>query len=414
MRRLPFFYGWVIVAASALLAFLGTGLFSYTRGVFLPSLAETFGGRFEVALAFSIETVVAAAFAPFLGRVLDRHSPRRVMTAGTLVVALGYYLLSRCDEAWQLYLVMGVLFGLGMAAMGTIPWQKVVVTWFERRRGLALALGVMGASVAGVVMPPVANELISTFGWRGGFQGYSLLVLLVLFPATWILMRDRPEDMGEAVDGRREPAADAGAVPPPPGMTTREILGTPAFWAIALIFSAMLCVLGAVLLHLYGHLLDIGVGEARAALAVSAMAGAAALGKPVIGWLSDVLGVRRSVWLSLAVQVLSLVTLATAADSATAMAAAVVYGFGYSGLSSLQSLAVGSVFGSASFGRARGLLVPVMLPVTMAASPFAGLIHDTFGSYSLAFLSLTGLLVVAMLGPLLLPGGPARGAVARA
>src|SRR5690606_5505598 len=112
--RLPFFYGWLVVAAAALLAFLGTGLFSYTRGVFLPALAETFGGRFEVALGFSIEAVVAALFAPFLGRLLDAYSPRWIMLIGIVSVAAGYALLSLATALWQFYLIIAVCFGLGM------------------------------------------------------------------------------------------------------------------------------------------------------------------------------------------------------------------------------------------------------------------------------------------------------------
>src|SRR5690606_9459119 len=127
-------------------------------------------------------------------------------------------------------------------------------------------------------------------------------------------MRDRPEQVGQVVDGVGNAATteQRPAEPPVADVSTLEILSTPAFWAIALIFSAMLCTLGVVLLHLYGHLLDIGVSEARAALAVSLMAATAALGKPVIGLLSDTLGVRRTVWLSLLIQALALVMLATA------------------------------------------------------------------------------------------------------
>lgn len=410
--RLPFFYGWLVVAAAALLAFFGTGLFSYTRGVFLPPLADTFGGRFEVAVGFSIEGVVAALFAPFLGRLLDAYSPRWIMLIGIVSVSAGYALLSLATALWQFYLIIAVCFGLGMGAMGVLPWQKVVVTWFVRRRGLALALGVLGASLAGIVMPPVANALIAEAGWRGGFEAYAYLVFLILLPVTWLVVRDRPEDVGEVVDGHRAAAvhgaAPASTVLPPP--TNRETLRSPAFWAITVVFSAMLCVLGVVLLHLYGHLLDVGLTEVQAAQAVSAMAIAAAAGKPLVGWLSDRAGVRPTIWLSLAIQAISLVMLSCADGWLTAVTAAVIYGVGYSGVGSLQSLAVGTSFGSAGFGRVRGLMTPFMLPITASASPLAGFIHDVSGSYALAFLILSGLLLAAAVGPLFMPNRPVEAA----
>jgi MFS family permease len=404
--RLPFFYGWLIVGAAALMAFLGTGLFAYTRGVFLPSMADTFGGRFEVALGFSIEMVVTALSAPLLGRVLDAWSPKTVMLIGIVTVALGYYLLSLVQALWQLYLVMAVCFGLGMGAMGVLPWQKVVVTWFTRRRGLALALGVMGASLAGIFMPPVANALIADRGWQGGFEAYAALVLFVLVPVTWLVMRDRPEQIGEVADGRRAVGGLAGGKEQSGPASTGELLRSSVFWAITLVFAAMLCVLGVVLLHLYGHLLDMGLSEAQAAYAVSLMAIAAAAGKPAVGWVSDAIGVRATVWLSVFIQGLALVLLVGANDAPMAFTAAGIYGVGYSGVASLQSLAVSTAFGSASFGRARGLMAPFMLPATASASPLAGFIYDASGSYTMAFMILAGVLLVAAAGSFLLPRRP--------
>jgi MFS family permease len=414
-RRLPFFYGWIIVALSALISFLGGGMFSYTRGIFLPSLADTFGGRFEVALAFSIEAVVAAAFAPLLGRMLDRKSPRVIMAVGVVIVSSGYGLLSLCETRWQLYLVLGTFFALGLSAVGNLSWQKVVVSWFLERRGFALALGVMGASLAGVFMPPVANWLVASLGWRGGFQVYGATVLLVLFPLLLLLMRDTPGQVGEVMDGRIREGCSPARIrryesqlqAPSPAVSasnmvsdldTAKTLRSSAFWAITVVFSAMLGVLGVVLLHLYSHLLDIGLTAAQAAFAMSLMAGAAAAGKPLVGWLSDVVGPRRTIQLSLVMQALALVVLVLADTAMVAIAAVISYGVGYSGVGSLQSLAVGNVFGSAAFARVRGLMTPFMLPLTATASPFAGFIYDVSGSYALAFLILSGLLLLVMIG----------------
>ena len=98
----PFFYGWVVVGVSAFLGFLGTGFYAYSRGVFLPSLAEELGdgSRFAIAMGFSVAGVTSALIAPYLGHVLDRHSPRRVMLVGVLVVSCAYLLLSAAQTLW--------------------------------------------------------------------------------------------------------------------------------------------------------------------------------------------------------------------------------------------------------------------------------------------------------------------------
>ena len=105
-----FFYGWVVVAVSACLGFLGTGFYSYSRGVFLPSLAEEIGNgsRFAIAMGFSVAGITTSLLAPFVGRILDRHSPRRVILAGIVVVTLSYLLLAATQNLWQYFLIVGL------------------------------------------------------------------------------------------------------------------------------------------------------------------------------------------------------------------------------------------------------------------------------------------------------------------
>ncbi|MEM8767164.1 MAG: MFS transporter, partial [Pseudomonadota bacterium] len=168
----PFFYGWVIVGVSASLGFLGTGFYSYSRGVFLPALAEELGdgSRFAIAMGFSVAGITTALLAPFIGQILDRYSPRRVILAGTVIVTLAYLLLSAAQNLWQYFLIVGLGMGLGMAGMGGLAWHRSVINWFDHWRGRAIAIAVMGASLAGVMMPPLVTALVEAVGWRGGFM----------------------------------------------------------------------------------------------------------------------------------------------------------------------------------------------------------------------------------------------------
>lgn len=407
----PFFYGWVVVAACAVVAFLGTGLFSYTRGIFMPWMTEAFGvGRFEIALGFSLEAGAAAAFAPFLGRYLDIGSPRRVLLLGAALVTMGYFCLYAMQALWQFYAIMIGLFGVGMSCMGMLPWNKIAVTWFSRRRGLALAIGVMGAAISGILMPPVANWLVETFSWRQGFFAYSVTIGVVLLPTIYWMIIDRPEDIGTVVDGDQN-ASDKLTVPALRKYSTRDILRSRSFWVISFIFAIMLCVLGVVLLHLYGHMLDLGLSTIEAASVVSAMAAASAFGKPLIGWISDRFGFRSAIALSLALQLAALLLFIDATTYVVALLTAGVYGLGYSGTGSLQSLAASMTFGSHAFAQVRGLMTPVMLPITISASPLAGFIHDLLGSYAKAFIVLAVALGFAMGLTLLLRPKAAAAAV---
>ncbi len=409
-----FFYGWVVVAVSACLGFLGTGFYSYSRGVFLPVLAEDLadGSRFAIAMGFSAAGITSALLAPFVGRLLDRHSPRRIILAGTLVVAFAYLMVSQAQSLWQYFLIVGLGMGIGMTGMGGLAWHRSVISWFDHWRGRAIAIAVMGASLAGVMMPPLVTALVEAVGWRGGFATFALITGITLLPLVYFLMKDRPEEIGEVRDGHRYAAAHAAELVEDPEDTRvwhwREMMRAPAFWAIALIFGSMACVYSAVMLHLFGHLLDIRVPASSAAFVLSATALFAALGKPVVGWMSDFLGARITIWVALATQALALFLFAGTDSLATAMVAACTYGFGYSGMSPLRTFAISTALGSASFGAANGVLRIVELPLVISASPLAGFIYDATGSYRVAFLILSGLLLVACAGPFFIRAGGAR------
>ncbi len=410
----PFFYGWVIVAVSASLGFLGTGFYSYSRGVFLPALAEELGdgSRFAIAMGFSVAGITTALLAPFIGQILDRYSPRRVILAGTVIVTLAYLLLSAAQNLWQYFLIVGLGMGLGMAGMGGLAWHRSVINWFDHWRGRAIAIAVMGASLAGVMMPPLVTALVEAVGWRGGFMTFSVITGITLLPLVYFLMKDKPEEIGEVRDGHRYATANRSeAVADPEDSRVwhwKEMMRAPAFWAIAGIFGSMTCVYSAVMLHLFGHLLDIGVSAANAAWVLSATALFAALGKPVVGWMSDYFGARVTIWMALIMQGLALFLFAGADTLSASLVAACTYGFGYSGMSPLRTFAISTALGSASFGSANGVLRLVELPLVISASPLAGFIYDATGSYRIAFLILAGLMAVACAGPFFIRAGGAR------
>ncbi|MCZ6854004.1 MAG: MFS transporter, partial [Gammaproteobacteria bacterium] len=255
-----FFYGWVVVGVAGTLGFLGTGFYSYSRGVFLPSLAEDIGNgsRFAIAMGFSAASVTTAFIAPYIGHLLDRHSPRRIILGGIGVVSSAYLLLSITQTLWQYYLVVGVGMGIGMSCMGGLAWHRSVISWFDHWRGRAIALAVMGASLSGVMMPPLVTALVEAFGWRGGFLTFAVITGLSLAPLVYFLMKDRPGQVGEVRDGRSYVASHSEEVVEIVEDSRvwhwREMLKSRAFWSIGLIFGSMSCVYSAVMLHLFGHL----------------------------------------------------------------------------------------------------------------------------------------------------------------
>ena len=260
-----FFYGWVIVGVGAILTFLGTGFYSYSRGVFLPSLAEELadGSRFQIAMGFSVAAITSALMAPYMGRLLDRSSPRIVILVGIFVAGASYLALSVIEELWQFYLVIGLGMGVATTCMGNLAWHRTIISWFDHWRGRAISLAVLGASLAGVVMPPLVTALVDSMGWRSAFVVFAAITVTALVPLVYFFLKDRPQDMGEVRDGHHYVATHSHELVEDETDTRewrwQEMLQTKAFWAIALMFGSMGCVYSATMLHLFGHIKDIGL-----------------------------------------------------------------------------------------------------------------------------------------------------------
>ncbi|NCZ63052.1 MAG: MFS transporter [Cellvibrionales bacterium] len=396
-----------------LLGFLGTGFFSYSRGVFLPSLAESLadGSRMQISLGFSWAAIVGAIVSPALGKYMDQGSPKRVILVGITLISVSYFLLGAAQTLWHFYLVIGLGFGVGMSCMGALAWHRTVIFWFDHWRGRAIAFAVMGASLAGMMMPPLVTALVDQYGWRVGYTVFGASTFLSLFPVVYLLLVDRPGDIGEVRDGRhyvsRNQDEQVVIEEDHRVWTWQELLKSPAFWSIGLIFGSMVCVFTAVMLHLFGHLLDLGLKTSEAAIILSITATFGALGKPLVGWLSDLFGARFTIWLGLVSQIIALLLFTEAATFWSAALAAGIYGFGYSGMSPLRTFAISTSIGSQSYAVGAGVLRGVELPFVLVASPLAGFIYDATGSYQMAFFILSGLLLVACIGPFFIKVGGA-------
>ena len=164
--RLPFFYGWVIVA----IAFVTMGVAVNARTAFsllFPSFLDEFGWeRSMTAGAFSFGFLVSAALGPWLGRLMDRRGPRVVIGIGVGLTAAGLLLATLASEPWHLYATLGVLVSCGAVCLGYTGHALFLPNWFVRRRGLAISVAFSGVGVGSIIMLPWVQTVIEQAGWR--------------------------------------------------------------------------------------------------------------------------------------------------------------------------------------------------------------------------------------------------------
>ena len=149
----------------------------------------------------------------FAGMVNDRFGPRILMAVTALFYGAGYFLFSRVQAVWQLYLFYGVVVGVGLSSIDVIP-MTVTARWFVRRRGMMTGLVKVGTGAGQMTLPLAAGLIIVSHGWRHACLFLALTALVVLGGAGQLLRRD-PAQMGQVPDGGEAPAQGRPAAPEP-------------------------------------------------------------------------------------------------------------------------------------------------------------------------------------------------------
>jgi len=401
------FHGWRIVGIAALSQGLAVGTTFFTYGVFVKPLAAEFDApRLVVVLGLTLLMLMQGIVSPFLGRALDRYSIRGIMVLGLILCAGGLFGLSVATSLWQIGLLFGSLIAVGSHMFGPLATSTLIAHWFVRDRGQALGVTALGASAGGLIFPFAATRLMEEMGWRGAVSTFAV-VLLVFAGPLWALVVNRPEQLGERPDGL--PSSDTGAAPEEPAPSGEvqsemetDLLRSSNFWVITSAIGLAFCSASALIAHLVPYVSDRGYDPRAAALVMSAYAGAGAVGRLLAGWLADRVDQRIASWGVFGVMAGSWLGLVLAPSYAGLVAASIGLGLGVGGVMPLWGALTGACFGRAVFGRAMGLMTPLMLPFNLAGAPIAAYAFDRTGSYTLvlsAFLAtfVLGAIVISFL-----------------
>src|SRR5206468_2866684 len=206
---LKVFYGWIVVAGAFLVLFVAYGA-QYSFGVFFSAFLQEFGwSRASLSGAFSVYAFAYCVFGFPAGRLTDLWGPRVVIATGGLFLGVALAGMSLVAELWQPYVLYGLVAGLGMST-AYVPCNTTVVKWFVARRGLAVGLASSGASVGTFALPPLAQLLVASVGWRTAYVVFGVGIFLLVNLVAQVMRRD-PESLGLHPDGARRPLAAAGA-----------------------------------------------------------------------------------------------------------------------------------------------------------------------------------------------------------
>ncbi len=367
---------WIVATVALTIMSLVFGAGWITTVALTDIAAEAGGARSIPALATSFAWFGAGIGGVLMGRVANRIGMRSTVIFGAFMVGSGLA-ISTLGPTTPLWIGHAIFMGLlGIGAINA-PMYVYISTWFDNRRGSALALISSGSYLAGALWPPVFERSVSAFGWRTTMLLYGVFVIVLIVPMALAFLKVPPQPGGVPTTG--SPAAPAG---------TSFRIALPANVAFVLMCAAgVLCCVPMAMpqQHLVAFCGDLGISRATGALMLSVLLGTAFVSRQVWGLISDRLGGLKTILISSGAQAVALTGFLLTQTEAGLFFVAAAFGLGFSALIPAYALAVRDLFpAEEAYWR-----VPTVLLCTafgMAIGGWlAGHLYDHFGSYAPAF-----------------------------
>jgi MFS family permease len=390
--RASYFYGYNIVAAGFAIQAISIGaMFAY--GVFFTEFQSEFGwSRALVSGASSLAFLVMGLGGILAGRLNDRIGPRVLLVVSGSALGLGYLLMYWLQVSWQLYLLWGVLAGIGFSTHDVVT-LSTVARWFVRRRGMMSGIVKVGTGSGQLLVPLIATALIALFDWRNSCFIIGTAVLVALVTVAQIMRRD-PQSIGLLPDGDIDGYHCATTLTGLRDLSLRAAARTRQFWTLCIAEFAIFFCLLTIIVHIVPHAKDLGLAPTAAAGVLSTIGGISMLGRIVMGAVNDRIGGKRSLIICFIVLLFGLIWLQMAGEGWMLFIFAVIYGLAHGGFFTVMSPLVAELFGIGSHGLLFGLVL-FCGTIGGALGPLiAGHAFDVAGSYRMVFFILTLLVVM--------------------
>ncbi len=392
-------YGWVIVAAGALMTCVGIGAM-FSLAVFLePMAAATGWSRAGISSAMSLDFLTMGVAAFGWGAASDRFGTRAVVLAGAALLGLALLLASHASSLVEFRLTYGILVGLAAGAFFA-PMIAAATMWFENNRSLAVSLVSAGMGVAPMTVSPFARWLISTYDWRVAMTTIGVAAWILLIPAA-LLVR-RPPAAAPAGAASAAKRADGA------GLSAAQALRSPQFVILALTFFLCCAAHSGPIFHMVSYAIGCGI-PAMAAVSIYSVEGLSGLGgRLLLGVLADRLGAKPVLVAGLLVQALAIGTYLYVSRLGEFYALSVVFGTAYGGVMPLYAVLAREYFGARIMGTVFGAAT-MTSSIGMAFGPWVGgWVFDTFDNYGWLYIGSFGVALGAMAMALAFPPLPSR------
>ena len=404
------FYGWRVVFASGTLQFFQSMLMNQAFGAYLAALVQDTGwSKTALSGAAALKSTESALLGPVLGWMIDRFGSQRIVRAGVILFGIGFMLLSQTETLATFYAAFVVL-ALGASMCSNMVVSVAIIQWFQKRRARALSSSQFGAALGGLFVFVVA-WVIQTYGWRVAAFGSGVMLIVCGWPLA-NMVRSRPEDVGQRIDGlppeseltNTNASSPEAAAPAPQAISTqgeftaREALRTSSFWLLSLGHACSLFVVTAINVHAIVHIKEgLGYSLAVASLYITIATAGQFVGV-VLGWaIPERIEKRKVTALTMVFHASGMLMLTYATGPVILVLSALVHGIGWGLRGPFISAMRADYFGRNSIGMILGLSSMIMVIGQIGGPLIAGAFADWLGDYRAGFTLIAALAAIGSL-----------------
>jgi MFS family permease len=368
---------WLRLLVTVMLATVGcAGMWIVV--VILPTIQAEFGtGRAEATLPFTLMTFGFALGNVVGGRYVDRLGITVPAIAAAFALGAGFIGAAHSTSIWQVALVHGVLIGTGVS-ISFGPLIANISHWFDRRRGIAVAVTASGNYIAGTIWPPVVQGFVETEGWRATYTGIGILSVVAMVPLALLLRRASPTENRKGI---------AGAAAPEPPRHSIDV--SPAGFQMLLAVAGVACCVAMAMpqVHIVAYCADLGFGLARGAEMLSLMLGAGIVSRLASGFLADCIGGVRTALLGSVLQCLALVFFLPFDGLMSLYILSFMFGLAQGGIIPCYAIIIREYLPAGEAGRRIGFVIMATILGMALGGWLSGWIFDLTGTYRSAFIN---------------------------
>tara|TARA_R110002072_G_scaffold85210_5_gene192778 strand:+ start:1122 stop:2327 length:1206 start_codon:yes stop_codon:yes gene_type:complete len=387
------FYGWRIVGGSFLSQAFVLGFFTYAVSLLTQPVQESFDVGVEMVMySLTCGTFIGLVTMPIVGVMLDKLSVRILFGAGIVLFAFGLWLLGQSTTIVQYIVIFGITMSLANALAGSMISSAVVSRWFTENRGKALGVAATGTSVGGILVPGMITFWLPDYGWRGTLENLAIVLVVIVLPVVLWAIRSWPSEVGIQQPQQR---GSGGSASPAAQLGLKDIVSNPNFWWLSTSLGLLFSSYSAVLSNLTPYATQLGHGKESASGLIMVIAVSGLLGKLLFGMAADLLSHKLALWAAQSLLAIGFAVLAVEPSYPMIVLACVSIGLAAGGMLPVWGALTADIFGLQSYGRAFGLMAPIITVLVMMGFPLAGRLYDVTGSFSLCLWIFSAMMAVA-------------------